>query len=158
MLLVLVAGFIAEVVVLVLVGSQVGVLATLGLLVLAVMLGFALVSGRGAATVRAVVVAVRRGESPGAAIVDSAIFAIAGILLILPGFLSDVAGLLLLLPPVRAGIRARLKAWLVVCVGRHPMAGQFVGHDEDHVADGVDVIDVSGTERRDPPRGSRLPS
>ena len=156
-MLVLVAAFIAELASLVLVGSQVGFLATMGLLLVAVLLGFALVSGTRATMLRSAVMALRRGESPGAALLDGVLFPVAGILFIIPGFVSDAAGLVLLLPPVRAVIRGRVKRWLVGRFGRSP-AAPFVGHDDDHVTDGVDVIDVDGHERRDPPRGSRLPS
>ncbi len=50
---------------------------------------------------------------------DSAILMVAGILLLLPGYVSDAVGLLLLLPPVRALLRVwigqrvarRLASW-----------------------------------------------
>lgn len=56
----------------------------------------------------------RRPRTP-----DSALLMLAGVLLLVPGFVSDAAGLLLLLPPVRALIRSwigqrverRLASW-----------------------------------------------
>jgi UPF0716 protein FxsA len=37
---------------------------------------------------------------------------LAGILLVLPGFITDVGGLVLLLPPLRRAIAAKIAAWL----------------------------------------------
>lgn len=154
-LLLAAAAFIAELASLVLVGSYVGWLWTFGLLALAVVAGVALLSGRGPATVREVVRALAQGRSPGPAIVDGALFALAGILFITPGFASDVMAVGLLLPPVRSGIRGKLKAWAAVRWkhGFHPDA-------ITSEADGIDVIDATGFERRDdePPRGRSLPS
>jgi len=48
-------------------------------------------------------------ESPGQAVADGAILFLAGILLLLPGIMSDAAGLLLLIPPVRRLVVAWLK-------------------------------------------------
>lgn len=49
-----------------------------------------------------------RGELPVAAVLDGMGIFIAGVLLTLPGFLSDILGLFLFIPPVRR----RLTAWL----------------------------------------------
>jgi UPF0716 protein FxsA len=51
-------------------------------------------------------------ESPGATLADGALLFVAGVLLLLPGIISDIAGLLLLIPLVRrlmvAWLRRRL--------------------------------------------------
>jgi UPF0716 protein FxsA len=44
--------------------------------------------------------------NPLALAADQAMFMLAGVLLVLPGFLTDVMGALLLLPPVRAALVA----------------------------------------------------
>jgi UPF0716 protein FxsA len=50
---------------------------------------------------------------PGRATGDSAMLFAAGVLLIIPGFVSDVIGLLLLLPFVRVLLRGAVAAWFV---------------------------------------------
>jgi UPF0716 protein FxsA len=50
---------------------------------------------------------------PGRATGDSAMLFAAGVLLIIPGFVSDVIGLLLLLPFVRVLLRGAAAAWFV---------------------------------------------
>jgi UPF0716 protein FxsA len=51
------------------------------------------------------------GVLPASEMVDGLLIAVAGVLLILPGILSDILGLSLLLPPVRVLVRRRLMAW-----------------------------------------------
>ncbi|MFH4146869.1 FxsA family protein, partial [Acinetobacter baumannii] len=51
------------------------------------------------------------GVLPASELVDGLLIAVAGVLLILPGIISDVLGLSLLLPPVRAAVRRRLMLW-----------------------------------------------
>lgn len=48
--------------------------------------------------------AMQRGEAPLASMLDSALTAMAGMLLILPGLICDTIGLLLLVPPLRRQI------------------------------------------------------
>lgn len=54
------------------------------------------------------------GQRPdGRAAAHAALLFLAGLLLFLPGFISDAVGLLLLLPPVRALLQAGTAAWFV---------------------------------------------
>ena len=149
------AILLAELASLVLMVSYAGWLMTLGLLAGAFVLGMLLLSGRGGATVRSVILALRGGRSPGAALIDSALMAFAGILLITPGFASDVIAIALLLPPVRAGARNRLQAAVRARIARvRGGATQPLRDDE------IEVIDASATEvpAERAPRGSTLPS
>lgn len=146
---------IAEVSSLVIVGSWLGAVPSLGLLVLAFGLGYVLLSGRGIATVQRVLGASSQGESPTPALLDGALLAIAGLLFITPGFVSDVVATLLVIPPVRALARRRLTAWVRARIG-HVHLVQVPG--SGRVAED-DVIDVEGAEvrsRDDAPR-PRLP-
>lgn len=61
----------------------------------------------GLAAIRRVSLAVDAGQMPTDAVVDGAIAVTAGLLLLLPGFLSDVIAVVLLLPPVRGIARRR---------------------------------------------------
>jgi UPF0716 protein FxsA len=58
--------------------------------------------------------AVVTGQLPdGRAAADAALLFLAGLLIFLPGFVSDGVGLVLLLPPVRALLQAATAAWFV---------------------------------------------
>ncbi|WP_026917952.1 FxsA family protein [Gordonia shandongensis] len=54
--------------------------------------------------------AIRRETAPGGALTDSALFAVAAILTILPGVVSTAVGLLLMTPPLRAVLRPLVAA------------------------------------------------
>jgi UPF0716 protein FxsA len=52
---------------------------------------------------------VERGVLPGNELIDGVLVFVAGVLLLIPGFVTGVIGLVLLLPPVRAGVREVVK-------------------------------------------------
>jgi UPF0716 protein FxsA len=57
-----------------------------------------------------------RGELPGKELLDGVIIFSAAVLLVTPGFLTDIAGIILLFPPTRAVVRAFLSRRLHVQV------------------------------------------
>lgn len=105
-LLAILALPLAEIAGLIFVGSRIGVAATLLLVVAAAALGVALLRGRGLAAIAGARASVDRGEPPIGPLVDMAAIAFAGILLIVPGFITDIGALLLLLPPTRRAATA----------------------------------------------------
>lgn len=92
---------VLELAVLIKVGSAIGVLATLLLLVLSGLGGVLLMRLAGFATAWRARERIARGELPEREMLQGVLMAFAGGLLILPGFLSDVLALLLLFPPSR---------------------------------------------------------
>jgi UPF0716 protein FxsA len=121
-LLFLVVPFV-ELYVLIQVGHAIGAPETILLLIAVSVVGAWLVKREGLATLARVRRRVDAGEVPGRELVDGLLILLAGVLLITPGFLSDVAGILLLLPPVRAVIRASVVSVLArraeLSVSRH---------------------------------------
>ncbi|WP_050750786.1 FxsA family protein [Paramagnetospirillum magneticum] len=93
---------VAEVLVWIRVADAIGGLATVGLTVLAILAGSALLRGGGLGLALDLRARLERGEPPGPIVFDGICIAFAGFLLMLPGFISDGLALLLLLPPVRA--------------------------------------------------------
>ena len=83
------------------VGSQIGVLTTLGLIFASAFLGIILVRVQGFHTIQRIRAELDSGGSPGRDLVHGMMIVVAGILLIIPGFVTDAIGLLLFLPPVR---------------------------------------------------------
>ncbi|MEC3980670.1 FxsA family protein [Amycolatopsis sp. H20-H5] len=100
---------IAEVAAVWAVGSAVGVLATIGLLLAGAIFGSWLARREGGKAMRAFVETARAGRNTEKEISDGMLIALGGVLILLPGFVSDVLGLLFLLPPTRAVAR---KLWL----------------------------------------------
>ena len=99
-----------EIALFVVVGGWIGVWVTLALVVATTLGGALVLRGLG----RRAVDDLRRGAGRGVAPGDMAIKALAAMLLILPGFLTDAIGLLLLVPPLRRVLVARMAARMTV--------------------------------------------
>jgi UPF0716 protein FxsA len=99
----------AELYVLLQVGHAIGVLNTLGLLILVSIAGAWLAKREGISVVRRMQAALNAGRVPGAELVDGFLILLAAALMITPGFLTDIVAIFLLLPPVRAAVRHSLR-------------------------------------------------
>lgn len=97
-----------EIAVLIFVGSSIGVFPTIGLIILTGFLGVMLLRIQGVAVLARIRSEMDRGQIPDKSMADAAMIALAGVFLIVPGFVSDIIGILLFLPPVRALIRAEI--------------------------------------------------
>lgn len=145
---------IVELAVIIVVGGEIGVLPTVGLLVLGVIVGVALLSYQGRSAWRRFNEALRAGKAPTREVLDGVLIVTGAILLIVPGFISDVFGILLLLPPTRAGVRAVILRWvqsnIVVGVGTtaysgaSAMWGRRRGAAEPGVSPGAAGTDAAG--------------
>jgi UPF0716 protein FxsA len=91
------------------VGSEIGALSTVILVLATAIVGGALVRMQGFAMAWRVRESMERGETPAEAMFEGPLLLLAGILLLLPGFVTDVVGFLLLIPPLR---RRLLLRWL----------------------------------------------
>ncbi|QLB15396.1 hypothetical protein A6B39_07985 [Mannheimia granulomatis] len=87
-----------EVSLLVNVGSAIGILPTILLLIAISFIGLWFVKLRGAYTLFAIRQELSKGKLPTDAVGRSVMFILAGILLIIPGFLSDILAILCVLP------------------------------------------------------------
>ena len=95
---------LAEIAAFILVGGALGVLPTLGLVLAAMLGGAILLRWTGVATLARMRSELAAGGRPAPAAAEGALLAVAALLIMLPGFLSDLAGLALLVPAVRRGI------------------------------------------------------
>ena len=92
---------IVEIALFVKVGGIIGVLPTISLVLLAVVLGMAIVRHQGLSTLDHLTRDLENGRGDGDRLAHGALKVVAGVLLILPGFFTDAIALLLLIPPVR---------------------------------------------------------
>lgn len=97
-----------ELYLLVRVGSHIGVLATIGLILITGMLGWMLVRSQGISTLRRIREQTAAGQLPAVEMVSGLCLLAAGLLLITPGFLTDTVGFLMLIPPLRRLVARRL--------------------------------------------------
>ena len=108
---------IAELYVLIQVGQWIGVLDTLGLLILVSIVGAWLAKREGLGVLRRIQTAMNAGRVPGNELIDGFLILLAAALMLTPGFLTDVLAISLLLPPVRAGVRRILRRRLARRIG-----------------------------------------
>ena len=92
---------LAEIAGFVVVGQMVGVWGTLGLVLLGSLAGLLLLRVQGLQMLRRLSEEGREGRIPGDAIVQGAMIVIGALLLLIPGFITDIIGIALFIPPVR---------------------------------------------------------
>ena len=129
---------IAELFVAIEVARAIGVLETILLLILSWPLGIWAVRAQGAAAWRRLTVTMAERRAPGRELLDGALVLLGGLLLVVPGFLTDVVGLVLLFPPTRAAVRPLLARNLHSRV--FVRAARFTGqpYDVDSTAHDID--------------------
>lgn len=99
---------VAELLVAIEVAHAIGVLATIVLLIAGWPIGSWALRSHGRAAWRRLSAAVSEGRTPTREVVDGALLLAGGLLLMIPGFITDVLGGLLLLAPTRALMRPLL--------------------------------------------------
>ena len=99
---------IVELYVLIKTGQSIGVLNTIGLLIVIAMLGSWLIKREGLKVWNRFATQVQSGQEPTKEIADGVCVLVAGLLMVVPGFVSDVLALFLLFPPTRALARTWL--------------------------------------------------
>jgi UPF0716 protein FxsA len=89
-----IAGFVV-------VGRQIGALATVGLVLLAGMAGILLLRHQGFGVMNRARAEMAAGRDPSRELAHGVMILVAAFLLIVPGFLTDIVGLALFVPPIR---------------------------------------------------------
>jgi UPF0716 protein FxsA len=140
-LLLLILWPVAELFVAIKVAGAIGVLLTVALLLAGWPVGMWLAKTRGRAAWRRLSVAVAEGRPPGREVVDGALVLVGAILLIIPGFITDVVGLLLLAGPTRSVARGAItrnfQSRVVVAATRFSRAPRSA-YDVDSTASDLD--------------------
>lgn len=99
---------VIEIVVLLLFGQAIGVTSTLLLILFTGVIGAYLARRQGLNIIRKVQVDIEQGIMPGEAMLDGVCILAGGILLLIPGFVTDAVGLFMFIPATRR----YLKNWL----------------------------------------------
>jgi UPF0716 protein FxsA len=138
---------IAELAVLIQVGQEIGVWWTIAILIADAILGSILMRAQGRAAWRRFNEALAVARVPTREVLDGALVMFGGLLMLTPGFITDILGFVLLIPPTRAAIRAvlvrRLAQRMTVAMTARP----------GDVVDGT-AIDIE-SDRLTPPGGAR---
>lgn len=141
---------LVEIALFVTVGSAIGLWATLAVVVGTGVLGVWLIRRQGLHAGERLRQAMAARRDPGAGIAETVLGLGSGMLLILPGFLTDALGLVLLVPAVRR--------WVAAALARRAGSSRVVWTEGPGARTGPDVIDgtweeLPPTETRRPPSG-----
>lgn len=139
-----IAGFI-------IVGSKIGVLATLGLIILSIFVGVFLLRFQGLGLIQKIREETAAGRTPKRELVHGVMLVFAAFLLIIPGFITDIIGLLLFIPAVRDfGWRCISDRVVVVDSGQHRRGRADTSRVKDRVIE-LDPEDYSSKPDPDSP-------
>lgn len=116
---------LAEIYVLAEVGAALGGVLTVALVVFSAVLGALLLRHQGFYTLTRVRASLNRGEPPALPMLEGGVLVLAAVLLLIPGFITDVLGLALLVTPLRRALIKRFLRRVVVVRpgGRGPPGG-----------------------------------
>ncbi|ART81137.1 FxsA protein [Oceanisphaera avium] len=153
--LVFVAATLLEIFVFIEVGAALGTWSTIALILLSAIVGLSLVRIQGFYTLMEVQRKISAGEPPAKEVLAGIMLALSGVLLVLPGFVSDILGLVLLLPPVRHWLVER---WLSKVVLHsqtqgHTFSGEFHRTDtpnHERLSEDAGTTFEGDFERKDP--------
>jgi UPF0716 protein FxsA len=147
---------IAEITVFVLVGSQIGVLPTLALVILTAVAGSILLRWQGLTAMTRIQTELAAGRVPGKELVNGVMILLAGMLLMTPGFVTDVLGLLLFVPPIRDLVwRFLSKRVTFQTFGSRRFGDGLGGERADDANAEPDIVDLDEDEyQRHPDRKS----
>lgn len=105
-----------EIYILIKIGSYIGAFNTVMIVILTGFLGALLARYQGMQAILRVRESLYRGEVPASEMLDALLILLAGIVLLTPGFLTDIAGLMLLIPRTRSlfkvWVRRKLAQWI----------------------------------------------
>ncbi len=119
-LLVFVITPLVEMYILIEVGGIIGAWSTIALVVLTAVIGVGLIRAQGFATLTRGMARLNAGELPATEIVEGVMLALAGALMVTPGFVTDTAGFVLLTPRVRRHLAAELLRRFAPVAGADP--------------------------------------
>ena len=118
-----------EIYLLIKIGGQVGAFNTILIVILTGLLGASLARLEGIKTMTKVRDSLNRGDLPAEEMLDAMLIFVAGIVLLTPGFITDMTGLALLVPKLRywfkRWLRKKFDEWLEKTNGRGGMSMRF---------------------------------
>lgn len=143
---------VVEMWVLIEVGSKIGALTTIGLVLLTAMLGVALLRMQGVSTLMRANQRMQAGEMPAQEMIEGLFLAVGGALLLTPGFITDAIGFVCLIPGLRQIVIGRvLKRFIVQASTGSASFFQYSGGRQGPSSDDI----IEGEYRRSEPSEDR---
>ncbi len=124
-----------EIYLLIKIGSQIGAITTILLILSTAVLGVYYAKYEGLNTLRSGFAQIRKNETPTYEVISGATIAFAAVLLIIPGFASDALGFLLIFPLTR---KILLKKLIKKFKHKHTKKNDFIEGDFEDIEDDND--------------------
>jgi len=124
-----------EIAAFVVIGSRIGVLATLGMVFLTAVIGSVLLRVQGFGLLHRIQAETDSGRVPGRELVHGAMILLAGFLLLLPGFVTDAIGFLLFVPAFRDWMWRVLARRVLIKVDLSSMGGRAAYRSDSRTID-----------------------
>lgn len=102
----------AEIATFIMVGKAIGVFFTLLLIICTSIFGFKIAKNKGIKSFQTIQESIAVGQAPGLAMIEAFMIFIGGVLLVLPGFLTDIIGLLMVTGITRQLFKPIIFFWL----------------------------------------------
>jgi UPF0716 protein FxsA len=128
---------IVEMWLLITVGREIGAWSTIGLVILTAAVGFSLLRQQGFATLFRARQKMDAGEIPALEMAEALILAVSGVLLITPGFVTDVLGFAALLPGLRRWLVSGFVSRMDAASARGQSASQHQIFSHEHRSHGA---------------------
>jgi UPF0716 protein FxsA len=136
LLLMLLIGIpLIEIYILIEVGSRIGALSTVGLVIFTAILGAALLRKQGLATLARFQATLQREELPAIELLEGVILLFTGAMLLTPGFFTDMLGFCLLVPSIRQYLVLRVMQSSVIITGRTQQHSDIIDAEFREVPD-----------------------
>lgn len=140
---------ILEIALFIQIGSLIGILPTLGIVILTAFLGTVLLRQQGLSVLNQARRDLEAQRPPIASVADGALLLIAGAFLLTPGFFTDAVGFSLMVPGVRALIRNQITEWIKKNVT--VVTADGMGPRQDPRSDGFETKHPSSHAQRKGP-------
>jgi UPF0716 protein FxsA len=131
-----------ELYLLIMLGSRIGAMPTIGLIVLTGLLGASLARQQGLSVLSRIQKEMASGKPPTQELVEGALVVVGGIVLLTPGIITDILGFSLLLPSIRKSLCRSLTKSFTKKVGKATGFSHFSSGFKNARKDADDVIDV----------------
>ena len=131
-----------ELYLLIMLGSRIGAMPTIGLIVLTGVIGASLARQQGLSVLAKIQREISSGKPPTTELVEGALIVVGGIVLLTPGILTDIFGFSLLIPPFRKALCQKLTASFSKTVGKATGFAHSSKQCSSFRKDADDVIDV----------------
>ena len=141
-----------EIALFIVIGGEIGVVATLAMVLVTAIAGSFLLRQQGMATLNRIRTELEQNRMPARPIADGAMIAVAGLLLLTPGFFTDFCGFLLFIPGIRSSLFAFIASRVtVVHAGNGNAFGARPSGPDSGVTIDLDDDDFQSRPRPDSP-------